>query len=262
MSTNQSRGERHFFGGTGFYIALFLCTTALAVAGYWTLLPHHHTADAPAAVTAPLPPSGPSMNVLSPRDDVPAEAEDDDPLPAARSESVSKPQTAEPALPFSEPKRAQESLAVMLPEAVSQPVSPPEPELIVPPLVGETVAAFSVSELSYNETLRDWRTHDGLDIAAEPGTQVLAACSGTVRSVADDDLMGTTVVLEHGGGYQTTYANLESVPTVAEGQYVSAGQVIGSVGQTALAESGEPGHLHFAVTKDGESVDPETFLND
>lgn len=49
--------------------------------------------------------------------------------------------------------------------------SPVAPRLVVAPLVGEEVAAFSVDELTYNETLGDWRTHDGIDIAAEVGTR-------------------------------------------------------------------------------------------
>ena len=89
---------------------------------------------------------------------------------------------------------------------------------------------------------------------------MLAACSGTVRSVSDDDLMGTTVVIAHDGGYETIYSNLQSVPTVAPEQYVSAGQVIGAVGETSLAEASMVPHLHFSVTKDGESVDPQEFL--
>ena len=101
---------------------------------------------------------------------------------------------------------------------------------------------------------------DGIDIEADAGTQVLAASSGTVLSVADDDLMGTTVVIAHDGGYETTYSNLQSVPTVAPEQYVSAGQVIGAVGTTSLAEASMSPHLHFSVTKDGEIIDPQEFL--
>ena len=44
MAGSNGRAKRHFFGGTGLYIALFLGVTALAVAGYWTLLPKN-TAD-------------------------------------------------------------------------------------------------------------------------------------------------------------------------------------------------------------------------
>ena len=106
----------------------------------------------------------------------------------------------------------------------------------------------------------DWRTHDGLDIAAAAGDAVLAASAGTVLSVTDDALMGTTVVIGHGGGYETTYASLQADPPVAEGESVSAGQVIGAVGATAAAEAAQGPHLHFAVTKDGAAVDPETFL--
>ena len=100
-----------------------------------------------------------------------------------------------------------------------------------------------------------------MDIAAEAGTSVLAASSGTVISVEEDPLMGTTVVIEHDGGYQTTYSNLQAEPSVAEGDTVSAGQIIGTVGDTAAAEAAQGPHLHFSVTCDGEPVDPQSFLN-
>ena len=135
------------------------------------------------------------------------------------------------------------------------------PQVVVAPLEGEVVAAFSVDQLAYNETLGDWRTHDGVDIAAEEGTSVLAASGGTVLSVSDDLLMGTTVVVEHADGCQTTYANLQEMPPVAQGDTVTAGQVIGTVGTTAPAESAQGPHLHFSVSKDGDAVDPDTYLN-
>lgn len=116
----------------------------------------------------------------------------------------------------------EDTVPAMESETDAQPVAP---RLVVAPLVGEEVAAFSVDELTYNETLGDWRTHDGIDIAAEVGTQVIAACSGVVTAVRDDDMMGTLVTIAHDDGYETTYANLRSSPGVGEGQYVSAGEV-------------------------------------
>ena len=74
-------------------------------------------------------------------------------------------------------------------------------------------------------------------------------------------MMGTTVVIDHGDGCQTTYANLQAQPAVEAGDTVSAGQIIGTVGSTAAAESAQAPHLHFAVAKDGDAVDPEEFLN-
>jgi murein DD-endopeptidase MepM/ murein hydrolase activator NlpD len=159
-----------------------------------------------------------------------------------------------------EPEIAVQGAAVVvLPEPEAE-VAPEPPALVVDPLRGETVAAFSMDALQYSDTMGDWRTHDGVDIAADAGTPVCAASSGTVLDVRDDDLMGTTVVISHDGGYDTLYANLQSTPTVAVGDYVTAGQVVGAVGRTAIAESAEPTHLHFAVTKDGEFIDPEAYL--
>ena len=245
MAGSNGRAKRHFFGGTGLYIALFLGVTALAVAGYWTLLPKN-TADKDAENV--------SSRVELPVQEEPvqmpeADFSEDDLIPPEPKEDLT---VMDEATGVEDTIPAMESTVDVTPEA---------PRLVVSPLVGEEVAAFSVDELKYNETLGDWRTHDGVDIAAEVGTQVLAACSGTVTQVIDDDLMGTSVTIAHDGGYETVYSNLQSVPTVSEGQEVSAGEVIGSVGCTSIAEFVVPAHLHFAVTKDGVPCDPKEFLN-
>lgn len=245
MTGSNGRGKRHSFGGTGLYIALFLGVTALAVAGYWTLLPKN-TADKDAGNV--------SSRVELPVQEEPvqmpeADFSEDDLIPPEPKEDLT---VMDEATGVEDTIPAMESTVDVTPEA---------PRLVVSPLVGEEVAAFSVDELKYNETLGDWRTHDGVDIAAEVGTQVLAACSGTVTQVIDDDLMGTSVTIAHDGGYETVYSNLQSVPTVSEGQEVSAGEVIGSVGCTSIAEFAVPAHLHFAVTKDGVPCDPKEFLN-
>ena len=242
MTSSNGRAKRHFFGGTGLYIALFLGVTALAVAGYWTLLPKNTTDKDAENVSAQA-----EVPVQEPVEMPEADFDEDDLLPPEPKEDLAAMNEAagEDTIP------AMESTTDVTPEA---------PRLVVAPLVGEEVAAFSVDELKYNETLGDWRTHDGIDIAAEVGTQVLAACSGTVTQVIDDDLMGTSVTIAHDDGYETIYSNLQSVPTVSEGQQVSAGEVIGSVGCTSIAEFAVPAHLHFGVTKDGVPCDPETFL--
>ena len=240
MNEPKRRAARHSLTGTGLYIALFLGLTALAVAGYWMLLPSSADKE-PASVAEPSAPLPLTTEPAAPDTPEPSRAEPAEPVQSA-AELVLPEETEPPAEPAGET------------------VTPVAPRLIVAPLSGETVAAFSMEELSYSETLADWRTHDGIDIKADAGTQVLAASSGTVVSVSDDDLMGTTVVLAHDGGYETVYSNLQSIPTVAPEQYVSAGQVIGAVGTTSLAEAAVAPHLHFAVTKDGEAIDPQEFL--
>ena len=110
-------------------------------------------------------------------------------------------------------------------------------------------------------TTQDWRTHDGVDLAALAGEPVRAACSGTVTAVYDDEFLGTTVVISHPEGYETCYSNLAAMPAVSAGMRVTAGDTIGSVGASALLESASSSHLHFAVRQDGKSVDPARFID-
>lgn len=225
-------------GGPAFYVTLVLCLAVAGVGGYFLLMGGESAAE--------VPEEQPQTEAAAPVTDLPAVT------PEVDTEPEEKPETEEEtSQPVSMPE------VEVIPE---EPVVAEEPLTVVSPLEGDVVAAFSMDQLLYNETLEDWRTHDGVDIAAPEGSSVMAASAGTVVAVDEDALMGTTVVIEHDGGYHTLYANLQSPPAVEVGETVSAGQVIGTVGTTAAAESAQGPHLHFSVTKDGEPVDPASFL--
>ena len=128
------------------------------------------------------------------------------------------------------------------------------------PVAGETVAEYAMDCLSYNATTRDWRVHNGIDIAAEAGTPVMAAAAGEVYTVYDDDTMGKTVVIRHEGGYTTRYASLGDDVAVEPGKTVALGEKIGTVGQSALMETALGDHLHFSVTLNDKTIDPAKFL--
>ena len=74
--------------------------------------------------------------------------------------------------------------------------------------------------------------------------------------------MGTTVVIEHSGGYTTHYSSLQADVPVAEGQAVHAGDVIGCVGSTSAAESEMGPHLHFSVSQNGSAIDPHAYIDE
>jgi len=171
--------------------------------------------------------------------------------------------------PQNAPVNAQPGLSTDVPVGVTQPgeveqqlpANAKKPEKVVKPMAGNTVATYSMEALSYNQTTRDWRVHDGIDIAAEAGTQVCAAAAGEVFAVYDDETMGMTVVIRHDGGYTTRYASLDTDIAVQAGDQVTAGQAIGKVGNTALLECAIGDHLHFAVSCGDIAVDPAEFLN-
>lgn len=232
----MERNVKQVLSGVGFYGTLAVCLAVVGVCG-WVLLRGEGTEPVQELPVTPQAAVSQPVTVPERVEEPVAETLKPEPVPA---DTADKPEM--PELPVEDVPAAAQA-----------------PKLIVEPLRGEVLTAFSMEELIYSPTMGDWRTHDGIDIAAKAGTTVLAASSGTVRSVTDDALMGTTVVLEHEGGYETTYANLQSKPTVETGDSVSAGQIIGAVGATAAAESGAP-HLHFAVSRDGKAVDPRAYL--
>lgn len=233
MSRFDSGKVRAMFGGRGFYIALVLCLAVVGVLGWYAIFGGEE----------------PVEDVVNPTPVV-------DQTPVKPDPAVKVPDEQEP-----QPEKEPEVIA----QPVVEPVEIVEVEELLPqvisPLDGTTVTVFSMTELLYDETMGDWRTHNGLDIQAAEGDAVKTAADGLVVEVTDDELMGTTVIIEHADGYTTQYSSLQEEPPVGKGQTVSAGDIIGYVGATAAAESTMGPHLHFSVLKDGEIVDPAEYVD-
>ena len=243
MNKNDSGGKlERFFTGKGFYIVLFLCAAVIGVSA-WMLASGNRTMvkeanagpDEKRVETVIIPP---------PRDEG---------RPVIKTES-------KPAGPLPENNADDEQTAEE--EEISEVWSETEEKetAYVWPVSGQLERKHDTENLSYDVTMRDWRTHDGIDILSPLGTEVTAARAGTVSDIRSDDLYGTTVTIDHGDGTVSVYSNLEEFTAVSEGDYVEAGAAIGSVGSTALCESGQCSHLHFAVRVNGESRDPLEFL--
>ncbi len=132
--------------------------------------------------------------------------------------------------------------------------------LTVAPVSGESIHPFSVDALSYNETTRDWRTHEGVDLRAAAGEAVCAAMDGTVHAIYEDASLGMTVVLRHAGEYTTHYSNLDEAISLKVGDRVKVGDQLGTVGVTALVEMASEPHLHFAVYHNNVPIDPLQFI--
>ena len=148
-----------------------------------------------------------------------------------------------------------------VPTDPTNPTDPPKKPLRTgKPVSGEVIMDYAMDCLCYNPTTRDWRTHNGMDFAAETGAEVLSAAEGTVYTIYNDETMGTTVVIRHQDGYVTTYSSLNEDVLVSVGQDVELGQPIGYVGTTALVETVLGDHVHFSVSCGGNPVDPEDFF--
>lgn len=140
----------------------------------------------------------------------------------------------------------------------------PEPlkdkvEMILP-VEGKLGATFTTDSLVYSDTLEEWTSHKGIDLFADEGTQVNAALSGTIMEVYEDELWGIVIIMDHGEGLMTKYANLSTKDMVREGQRVNQGQPISKVGRTAAIEMMMEPHIHFEVIQDGINIDPTKIL--
>ncbi|MES2179593.1 MAG: peptidoglycan DD-metalloendopeptidase family protein [Gemmatimonadota bacterium] len=108
-----------------------------------------------------------------------------------------------------------------------------------------------------NNTTTRW---NGVGIAAAIGTGVKAVAPGKIASVGQLGTYGLTIILDHGGGYFSIYASLNSAaPGIQKGSTVKKGDVIGTVG---MSDPDLKPHLHFEIRTPprGDAVDPESWL--
>ena len=127
------------------------------------------------------------------------------------------------------------------------------------PVRGTVLVDYNMDETVYYPTLDQYRVSSAIALQAVEDAPVYAAADGQVLSVVQDACTGTTVTMELGNGYQAVYGQLKDL-TVAEGDTVKEGEVIGNISAPTKYYSVEGPNLYFAMKKDGEPVDPIAYL--
>lgn len=247
-----------FVLGKGFYIVLALCVATIGISGYYLM-----RGTTPPEDTEPVT-GNPTLVLPDAQAGAPDWLEEEPVSGAGAAQGQEQTGQEQAGSQGEEPQAGEEQPGAEDGQGGQQPAQqePERPAWVVYtwPVKGQILRDFSVETLSPDPTLGDWRTHGGLDIAAQEGLEVVAMCPGTVSAVYDDGLMGTTVAIDHGDGLTAVYANLAQRPAVESGDTVDTGTVIGTVGSTAIAESGLASHLHLEVSLNGALVDPREFL--
>ena len=248
-----SKGKfARFISSKGFYLALAVCLAGAGVATYMavdrTISVIEHTGSQFMQ----------EENLLA---NFPGVEEVDQRTPGIPLENRRQPEPSQQESSSS----ASSELSEEPPEPQEQQEPPAQPTVsprlaYVMPVRGDVVAPFSDGELVRNDTLGDWRTHDGIDIQAEKGTEIHAAADGVVSQVRTDPLWGTIVVIDHADGHQTHYSGLARNVPVREGESVTARQAIGHLEGVPSEMRGDRVHLHFAVKRDGAWVNPMDIL--
>ncbi len=116
----------------------------------------------------------------------------------------------------------------------------------------------------FSPTMQDYRMHTGIDIGTTMGASVCVMADGVISQIFEDPSMGQCVSVKHGGDCYTVYKNLSTtLPAgVVVGAAVKKGDVIGTVGESAMAEITQEPHLHLEMLVGGEHVDPTDYFDE
>lgn len=138
-----------------------------------------------------------------------------------------------------------------------------EPPALILPVSGALMKGHDAALQVFSNTMQDYRVHQGIDIASALGSPVYAVADGTVSAVWEDVYYGMCISVTHTGDCVSHYKNLD--PEIAGGIKVGAtvkqGQLLASVGESAMIEIADEPHLHFELTVDGENVDPTEYFD-
>lgn len=173
--------------------------------------------------------------------------------------SVTTPSVTTPRPPVTEAPKETDA-PVTTPAAPTDVESPLELKL---PVEGNLIAQHDETAQVWSDTMRDYRVHLGIDIATEENAPVYAAADGVVAQVYEDVRLGYCISIKHSDNVYTVYSNLGAQPAdgIAAGVSVKGGQLIGSVGNSAMVEIAEEPHLHFEMKVEDVSVDPLDYFD-
>ncbi len=135
------------------------------------------------------------------------------------------------------------------------------PKIVYPVDNNTIIKEFSDEKPVYSKTYGDWRSHQGTDFKAEPGSDVKSITSGTVTDIYDDQLYGTTVVISHDQNFTAYYSGLDENICVAKGQKVNPEEKIGFTNKIPCESLDEP-HLHFMINQNNKFIDPILILEE
>lgn len=151
------------------------------------------------------------------------------------------------------------------PDDDDTPTVDPEPEWTFAPELPVEQATVSQGhsedELVFNATENKWKTHIGTDFAAAEGSEVKAVFDGIVTAVSTDSYYGGVVEITHENGYVTTCKLLGDV-SVAVGDKVESGDVIGKIANGFYFECADAPHVHVELKVNGEYEDISTYLKE
>lgn len=134
-----------------------------------------------------------------------------------------------------------------------------EAATIIYPTSKDIIKDYSGDTPVFSKTLNDWRVHNGIDLAAEQGSKIKAITNGKVADIFNDELLGTTMVVEHDGGFIAFYSGLGQTTLVNTGDTVESGQEIASINDIPC-EAADGYHLHLSIKKDDKFIDPVEIL--
>ena len=127
------------------------------------------------------------------------------------------------------------------------------------PIVGNVVINYSMDSYIYHPTLGQYKYSPAIVISAVEGESITAAADGVVSNVFYDEEIGNAITVALGSGYELTYGQLGELQ-VAAGDTVSCGDLLGTVAAPTKYYTLEGCNVYFAMTKDGEPVNPLSLL--
>ena len=127
------------------------------------------------------------------------------------------------------------------------------------PASGAVIMGYSMDQTVFFQTLEQYQYNPAMIVSGEVGETIGASAAGIVTNIEETAQTGTTVTLDMGNGYSAVYGQLSDVP-VSVGDYVGAGESLGTLNEPTKYYSVEGPNLYFEVLKDGEPVDPMNFM--
>lgn len=131
-----------------------------------------------------------------------------------------------------------------------------ESEGLILPVPGEIIMHYNMDNTVYFQTLDQFKYNPAVIFAAPQGSEVLACADGQVTKIYQNEEIGVALVLDLGNGYEVTYGQLATYNTEL-GDYVTEGQIIGTVAGPTKYYVTEGNNLYFAMKKNGTAINPE-----